>query len=206
MNEETPDTTQPPAVAAAGMRRWEWAVLTAVLLFSLALGVANLVQYMDTPLFTVPFTDEESYVNWAKKIVEGKPVGVFYQDPLYPYFLALVFKITGVPETGMDHPSWLMIRILQVLMGTGAATLVFYTARKLAGPAAAAAALLLFSLYQGLYFYELLLLKTCLATLASAGVLAAGAACASSAYRKPRWLLLGVLIGIASLLRGNFLA
>ncbi|MFO8058928.1 MAG: tetratricopeptide repeat protein [bacterium] len=188
------------------MRRWEWAVLTAALLFSLSLGVANLVQYMDTPLFTVPFTDEESYVNWAKKIVEGKPVGVFYQDPLYPYFLALVFKITGVPETGMDHPAWLVIRILQVLMGTGAAALVFYAARKLAGPAAAAAALLLFSLYQGLYFYELLLLKTCLATLASAGVLAAGVACASSAYRKPRWLLLGVLIGTAALLRGNFLA
>ncbi len=201
-----PGTDEQQDMTSPQTRRWEWALLIAVLLFSLSLGAASLLQYMDTPLFTVPFTDEESYVNWARDVVEGKPVSIFYQDPLYPYFLALVFKITGVPEMGRDHPAWLMVRLLQVFMGVGTVGLVFYSARKLGGPIAAAAAIVLAAFYQGLYFYELLLIKTCLATLVSAGVLAAGVACAHTPLKKPRWVALGLLLGAAALLRGNFLA
>jgi len=191
---------------AAPIRRRGWALLAAVLAFSLVLGLVNLFQYMDSPFASVPLIDEESYVEWAASIVKGDPIPVFYQDPLYPYFLAAVFKITGVPETGKPHNAWFLVRFLQVLMGTGAVMLVFYSGRKLAGNAAGLFAALMLSLYKGVYFYELLLVKTSLSMFVAAAVLAAGVSCAVSPFRKKRWAVLGVLLGAAALLRGNFLA
>ena len=41
--------------------------------------------------------DSQAYHNWAGQIAAGDWVGhgVFYQAPLYPYFLAVIYKIAG---------------------------------------------------------------------------------------------------------------
>ena len=49
-------------------------------------------------LFTAPIVDQASYDRWAAAIAaSGDWLGQdpFYQDPLYPYFLAVIYKIFG---------------------------------------------------------------------------------------------------------------
>ena len=50
-----------------------------------------------SPFFDVLAGDLGAYDRWAKRIVEEGWLGkeVFYQDPLYPYFLAVLYKIVG---------------------------------------------------------------------------------------------------------------
>ena len=67
--------------------------------FALALAVRTLyvLEWHASPLFTTPIGDARAYLEWARRIAGGDWFGreVFYQAPLYPYFLALVLKATG---------------------------------------------------------------------------------------------------------------
>ena len=62
------------------------------LVFALALAVrlAYLWSWHETALFTTPIGDARAYLAWARELAAGDWIGheVFYQAPLYPYFLA----------------------------------------------------------------------------------------------------------------------
>ena len=53
--------------------------------------------YKSSPFFDVLPGDLGAYDRWAKRIVEQGWLGneVFYQDPLYSYFLAVLYKVAG---------------------------------------------------------------------------------------------------------------
>jgi Tfp pilus assembly protein PilF/4-amino-4-deoxy-L-arabinose transferase-like glycosyltransferase len=191
--------------------RWRpiytWVGLGLILAFVLGLGLVCLHQFSRSPFYVYPVLDEESYVLWAKDIVEGGPRSkeVFYQDPLYPYFLALVFKAVGTPEIGMPHRAWGVIRWLQVLMAAGAVAMIFLSARMAAGDRAGLLAAGLVAGCRLTYYYPLLLLKAAMVFgLASAGCLL-GVACAARPEARWRWVGLGLMLGLLALLRGNVL-
>ena len=62
--------------------------------------------------------DARGYDQWAQRLAGGDWIGtdVFYQAPLYPYFLGVVYAIAG-------H-DLLAVRIVQALVGSLSAVLV----------------------------------------------------------------------------------
>jgi len=91
---------------------------------ALIVRCVHLFQLQTTPLFAVLLGDSRGYVDWAKQIASGDVIGqtVFYQAPLYPYFLGGLFKLFG---TGM-----LPIRLTQALLSALACLLLAGAGRR----------------------------------------------------------------------------
>lgn len=172
--------------------------LALILSASFLLGIVSVLLFRHSPFFNLPIIDEESYVKWADEIAGGEWIGtkVFYQDPLYPYFLAVVFKVFG--------RSFLVVRLLQVAMGTLSVAVVFLAARRLLPEPAALAAAGILAMYRGLYFFELQILKETMVILLSAVSCLWGMTAAEKPAEQWRWLALGLTLGLLTLLRGNF--
>src|SRR5262249_50073068 len=70
---------------------------TAATIFLLALTVRlfHLWQLHNSPLVTVLMGDAKAYDGWARQIAQGDWLGhdVFYQAPLYPYFLGILYTL-----------------------------------------------------------------------------------------------------------------
>ena len=67
---------------------------------ALTAGVLRLAfawQYTRHPLGQYAWVDESSYWTWAQAILQGGwwPIRPFYQDPLYPYWLAVLMAVVG---------------------------------------------------------------------------------------------------------------
>ncbi len=86
-------------------------VALAVFLLALALRALYLWQLQSSPFLTVKMGDAAAYDAWAREIAGGDWLGreVFYQAPLYPYFLGAVYASLG------DDP--LRVRGLQSALG-----------------------------------------------------------------------------------------
>jgi 4-amino-4-deoxy-L-arabinose transferase-like glycosyltransferase len=176
------------------------AVLGLILGGSLLLGLIALHEWRSTPFFNFPEVDERIFVDWSLRIVEGEWIGkdVFYFDPLYPYLLALSFKVFGY--------NLFIIRLFQVMLGTGSIGLVYIAARHLLGERGGLLAALFLALYGPLYFFELLILKENMVIFLAAAVCALGVSAADRPGGKLQWLLLGLCLALITLLRGNVLA
>ena len=75
------------------------------------LRLLYLNQVETIPLFYQPAGDGRGYDEWAQRIAAGDwlGTGVFYQAPLYPYFL-------GVLQTLVGHDLW-FVRLVQIALG-----------------------------------------------------------------------------------------
>jgi Flp pilus assembly protein TadD/4-amino-4-deoxy-L-arabinose transferase-like glycosyltransferase len=173
------------------------ALVLAVLALGLGLRLANLVDVSDSPFFTRPVIDGQVYDNWAMAIVSGDlPREPFYQDPLYPYFLALIYRVFG-------H-SYLTVYLIQLLLGVGLLLLIYDTARRLFDRRAAIVAALIAALYKPFIFYESQIEKTALAVfLVGLFIWMLVRALGSSRLLWP--LFSGITLGLAVLTRGNVL-
>ena len=71
----------------------------ALIIFAVALAVrlVHIWQIKPSPFFDILLGDANGYDQWAQRLAAGDWVGseVFYQAPLYPYFLGLIYKIFG---------------------------------------------------------------------------------------------------------------
>ena len=85
---------------------------------ALTLRVVHMWQMRSSPFFAVLMGDARGYDEWAQRIVGGDWIGrdVFYQAPLYPYFLALIYSFSG-------H-SPILVRLVQAVMGSCSCVLV----------------------------------------------------------------------------------
>lgn len=149
------------------------------------------------PLFYHLAGDGRTYDEWAQRIAGGDWLGqgVFYQAPLYPYFLGVLQFIFG-------HNLWL-IRFVQILLGSLSCALVFLVGEKLFSRAAGIAAGLLLACYAPAIFFDALIEKSILdLTLLSLliFVLLYGAD-----NRWVKWLGAGALLGVLGLSRENAL-
>lgn len=116
-----PSSAAPPRSALAG--RTDWLCLATVVLGAFAVRLVYLFQIRDVVFFQHLIVDAEAYDHWATRIAGGEWLGreVFYQAPLYPYFLALCQQIVG-------HDLW-NIRVVQIALGALACAFLFLAAR-----------------------------------------------------------------------------
>ena len=66
--------------------------IAIIFLLALAIRMTYLYEIHDNPFFHNLMLDEVSYDKWGQRIAAGDWLGkgVFYQDPLYPYFLGAI--------------------------------------------------------------------------------------------------------------------
>ena len=115
-----------------------------------------LFQIQSIPLFYHLAGDGSTYDAWAQRIVAGDLLGegVFYQAPLYPYFLAVLQAIVG-------HDLWL-IRLIQITLGSFSCALIYLVGRHLFGQRTGIACGLLIATYAPAIFFEGLIEKSIL--------------------------------------------
>lgn len=133
-------------------------ILWAAIIFAVALSVRvfHLNQLSDAPFFGSRIGDAEVYHAWAKDIADGDWAGdrVFYQAPLYPYFLGAVYSVFG-DELGV-------VLKVQALFGSFSCMLLALAAWRLFSKRAGIAAGFLLAFYGPVLFYESLLQKSVL--------------------------------------------
>lgn len=162
------------------------------------LGLVYLNQIKSSPFFYDPVIDEESYDEKAMGIMLGRWPGdnVFYQDPLYPYFLSGIYSMFG--------RDLYIVRLANVVLASLNLLAIYLIGRLIYDSRTGILAMLAGAIYLPYYFYQGMLIKTtlgiCVADFALVFMLLAG-------RRALGWsLAAGVFTGLAALSRGNFLA
>lgn len=152
-------------------------------------------QIADAPFFELRIGDGEAYHLWAQRIAAGDWLGqdVFYQAPLYPYFLALVYRIFG---DGALH-----LRLMQAIIGATSCALLAAAGAKLWGRRGIVAGVIL-ATYPTAIFLDGLLEKSVLVTMFTALLLALLATWPGHA-RRHRGLATGIVLGLLALTREN---
>ena len=178
-----------------------WAV--GIFLTALAIRLLHVGQIRDAPFFALLLGDARGYDEWARWIAAGDWIGaeVFYQAPLYPYFLGVLYSVFG-------H-DLLIVRIVQAALGAASAALLGLAVWRLVTPRAGVVAGLALALYAPAIFFDGLMQKAvldvffiCLALWILSGCIPAS----SSVRPSPaRWLALGAAMGALSLTRENAL-
>ena len=196
---------RPRQHSGTGTASLSW-LLLAVLLLGLGLRIANLADISNSPFFARPVIDGQAYDRWAMSIVEGKaPSQPFYQDPLYPYFLALVYSVSG-------HSYW-AVYISQLALAMIFLLLIYDTTRLLFDRRAAVAATAMAALYKPFIFYESQIDKTAFAVFLTALFLwlfvlslRSGHSSAGARHSPPLWpSAAGLALGLVVLTRANTL-
>src|SRR5688572_17857510 len=100
--------------------------------------------------------DANGYDQWAQRLAAGDWIGsdVFYQAPLYPYFLGLVYKIFG--------RDLLAVRIIQALIGSASCALLAMAGARLFSRRVGVIAGLALALWAPAIFFDGLLQKSVL--------------------------------------------
>jgi 4-amino-4-deoxy-L-arabinose transferase-like glycosyltransferase len=159
---------------------------------------ANLAFLSSSPFFRRPTLDGAFCDRWALDILAGSaPATPFYQDPLYPHLLALLYRLFG-------H-DYLPVYVLQLLLGLGVVAVVFDLTRRLFDLRSAVAAGLFAAAYRPFLFYEGQVEKTAVAVALTAIWLWLSVR-GLEGRRKGDAFLAGLALGLACLTRGNLLA
>ncbi len=169
-----------------------------IFILAFAVRLVYLDQVRNSPLFDTPIMDAEYHDQWAQAILAGDDFtgGVFFRAPLYPYFLAAVYKIFG--------PNYLMARLIQFLIGSLSCVLIYLLGKSIFNRRTGIIAGVLASLYGVLICFEGELLIPVLLVFLDLLVIA----CLFWAKGKPsygRWVVCGALLGLSALARPNIL-
>ena len=163
-----------------------------VFLVAFALRLIHVWQMRRSPFFDVLLGDAHGYDGWAQRIASGDWIGhdVFYQAPLYPYFLGFMYWVSG--------RSLLLVRVVQAVIGSFSCVLIYAAARRLFSERAGVVAGLMLAVYASAIFFDGLLQKSVLDVffVSLALWLIAG---------NPRWFALGLAVGGLTLTRENAL-
>lgn len=172
-------------------------VLGVIVLLIAAVVIRDiyLLQYRSAlPYYNTPPLDSEYYDQWAQRVASGHGYGPmpFYMAPLYPYFLALIYKLAG-------H-SFPIAYSVQEALGILNLLLVYFLGRRLFGHVPGLIAMALLTLYAPLVYLESKLLTETLGiTLSLISLLLL-----VRALERPnavRYLAAGVVLGIGALCR-----
>lgn len=178
-------------------------ILTPILLCAIA-GLALILRALYftelslTPFFRHPVLDSQYYADWARKLAWGgfRFVPDYQGNPLYPYLLALSFRIPGA-----NH---YLPRIAQHILGVLTCLLVFRAGKTLFHPVTGLVAAFLYALYMPAVFYEGWLLSASLTAFLTAALLVI----LLHSLRKPdrgNWLISGLLAGLLMLARPSLI-
>jgi len=193
---------QPPASRARPQdigSKVPFLVPAAIFLLALAVRLVHLWQIREAPFFAVLFGDARGYDQWGRQIAAGDWIGkeVFYQAPMYPYFLGTIYALLG-------H-SLVAVRAVQAVIGASACLLLALAGRRFFSPPVGVAAGVGLALYAPAIFFDGLIQKSVLDVFfvcLSLWIL-------SGLVERSRgtfvWLGLGVALGGLSLTRENAL-
>ena len=186
--------SDPGASVFAGRQRLKWALV----IFAVAFGLRGLylIQIQSIPLFYHLAGDGRTYDEWAQRIASGDWLGsgVFYQAPLYPYFLAFWQTLFG-------HNLW-VIRMIQAVLGSVSCVLIYFAGEKLFSRAIGIAAGLLLAFYAPAIFYDVLIEKSVLDVLLLTLLLWV---LVGSGPDWRHWVGAGAILGLLGLSRENAL-
>src|SRR5690242_4626068 len=134
--------------ASAALLRSDAAVCLGIFLLAFALRLAVLLQLESMPLFYNLMGDPRGYDDWARTIAAGDWLGheVFYQAPLYPYFLAALRALFGADL-------W-SVRVVQIAIGAATCSLLYLAGKSFFSRAAGLAAGVLLALYAPAIFFS----------------------------------------------------
>jgi tetratricopeptide (TPR) repeat protein len=173
----------------------------AISIFAIALAV-RLIYFFQVksnfPGWDTPTIDPLFHDLWAKQIAGGDILGSgpFFRAPLYAYFLGLIYSITG--------SSLITVKIIQHFIGSFTSAFIFlFTDRFFGRRIAIMAGIIAAFNWVFIYFEDELLLDSLLAPMMIAILWLL-----IRAYKKPsfsRFLSAGLILGLASITRPNFL-
>ncbi len=174
------------------------APFTGIFALAFAVRLAYLWSWHDTPLFTTPIGDARAYLDWASALAAGDWLGreVFYQAPLYPYFLGVLHTLFG------DGP-W-SPRLVQAFLGASACAILAASGARFFERRTGILAGVGLALYAPAVFFDGLIQKAALDGFFTALLLLAFSVLAD---RDRPWLAFGagVVLGLLALLRENAL-
>ncbi len=181
---------------------------TSLAIFAVAFAVrlTHLWSIRNAPFFSVLIGDARGYDAWALRIAGGEWIGndVFYQAPLYPYFLAVIYRVGG-------H-SLMLVRILQAIVGSCSCVLLGWAARRFFSADTGVVAGLGLALYAPAIFFDGLLQKSvldvffvCLSLYLIGRITSTAQARTVTTSQAALWLALGVALGCLGLTRENAL-
>ena len=172
----------------------------ALIIFAVALAVRvlHVWQLRSSPFFDVLMGDANGYDQWAQRLAAGDWVGseVFYQAPLYPYFLGAIYAIFG--------RDLLIVRIIQAVIGSASCVLLGMAAARFFTPRTGLVAGLTLALWAPAIFFDGLLQKSVLDLFFLCAALSLIARIAERGNRM-QWLALGGVMGALALTRENAL-
>ena len=191
-----------PSVVPVAARRDRPFLPWAAAIFGVALAVRLLHVWLlsRSPYFDALMGDARGYDEWARRLAGGDWIGteVFYQAPLYPYFLGVLYSLFG-------H-SLLAVRVVQAVVGAGSAALLGMAGYRLFSPRVGQIAGVALALYAPAIFFDALLQKSVLDLFFIALALWLIARLVDGTREARRdWLLLGLAMGAMSLTRENAL-
>jgi tetratricopeptide (TPR) repeat protein len=173
-------------------------LLIGLFLLALILRLIYLWEIKDNPFFENLILDPLAYDTWAQQISQGDWIGsqVFYQPPLYPYFLAIIYRIFG-------H-NLFTARVIQFIIGSLNCILIYLIGKKSFSQRVGLLAALMAIFYKVFVFFEGEINKTFLS------VFLIDLALLTLIVAKERainrfWVLAGIIFGLTILVRGNYL-
>jgi len=169
--------------------------------FAIALG-ARLIHIWalnGSPFFSHLLVDSVDFDARAMAFVQGgwAEEGAFYQAPLYPLFLSCLYGIFGHSLTA--------VRIVQALLGSGTAVLVYLIGRRCCGGAVGLGAGLMAALYSMAIHFDAEILRPSLVIFLSALSLHL-LLLSSKNGGAGRWGAAGFILGLAAVGRPTLLA
>ncbi len=179
-----------------GPFRWKVAAIFAI---ALAVRLAHIWHIRSSPFFDTLLGDARGYDAWAQQITGGDWIGqgVFYQAPLYPYFLGALYSIAG--------RDLLLVRICQAAIGAAGCALLALAGRRLHSERAGVIAGLGLAIYSSAIFFDGLLQKSVLDLFFLSLVLWLFSGIVDDPDKRSRWFSLGLSLGTLALTRENAL-
>jgi hypothetical protein len=174
-------------------------VALGLMAVAVALRLAHLLTVQDAPFFSILYIDPLMYDEWGLRIASGQLFSErpFFLDPLYPYFLGLIYATLG------HH--YVAVVAVQSLLGALGPPLVFFSTRRGCALPTATAAGAIAAIYVPAIYFGGLIMKPALAMFLVAVWLWLFSRCLRETRHWPEWFAAGVVFGLACLTRGNLL-
>ncbi len=169
------------------------------LIFAVALAVRllHVSQIRLSPFFDVLLGDANGYDQWARRLSAGDWVGteVFYQAPLYPYFVGVVYAVFG--------RDLLILRVIQALIGSASCMLLGMAGTRFFSKRVGTLAGFALALYAPAIFFDGLLQKSVLDMFFVCLGLWLVAKVTTGPATRATWVGLGLAMGGLALTREN---
>jgi 4-amino-4-deoxy-L-arabinose transferase-like glycosyltransferase len=173
-----------------------YAACAGIFVVALIIRIVHVYQIRAIPLFDHLIGDAATYDRWGQQIASGEWLGrdVFYQAPLYPYFLGVVYKVLG-------H-NLLTLRVVQCVIGAASCVLLALAGREFLSAKVGVLAGALLALYPSSIFFDSIVQKSVLDEVLICTLLYLTGR-SLNRTSAGQWLGIGVTLGALMLTREN---